>query len=124
MKEMYSDIFDGLITKYGLESHSYSKEKVVSLAEYSLWINHFIDRWGGRFVQGYYNLELAFLPEKWYKAIDGALELIEKDSPTFKIAQIKFKFGGIRINLFDISDEVFYGLEKLESVLYDDCFYY
>lgn len=121
---MYSDIFDDLITRYELKACSYSKENVVSLAEYSLWLKHFIDRWGDRFVQGYYNLELAFLPEKWYKSIDEALELVQKDSPTFKIAQIKFKCGGIRINLFDISDKVFYGIQKLEEVLYDDCFYY
>lgn len=118
------NIFEDIINKYKLEPNTYEADLIGSNEESTVWLEQFREKWQARFVSGYWNLEISGLPQRWLDAIDEALDLIEIESPEFKIAQIKIKFGGIRINLFDISSQVFYSLQELERVLYDDRFYY
>ena len=115
-------IFDPIIEKYKLESNSYEHDTLVQGNEYEAWLQSFLDKWGGRFIKGYWNLDVGYLPMRWCGALDEALDMIAEESPEFGIVQIKIKFGGIRIYLSDISDSISDGVEHLERVLYDDRF--
>lgn len=118
------NLFKSLEEKYSLKPNTYSNDTIISVEDYTKWISSLIERWGNRFIHGYYNLGLCPLPLRWHCSIWEALEVLEKDSPQFKIAQIKIKFGGLRLYLEDISSDALISVDILETLLYDDCFCY
>jgi len=120
----YNNIFDELITRYDLKADTYDTHPLMDLDFYQKWIKTFRENWGDRTVEGYWTFDLACLPELWYKVIDEAFEILNLNSPEFKILQVKLKYGGIRIYLEDISDDALYSVEELEKVLYESSLYY
>lgn len=114
-------IFENLIKKYNLQPNQ--NLEVCDLETYVRNSEHLLDKWENRLCQGCY-IDLALIPEVWFKAIDEALDTILEDSPGFIIYRVKIKCGGIRFQLGNISDAVFDGLQELERVLYDSRFVY
>lgn len=121
---MNDRLFDLIIAKHSLANNSYANSEIISIEEYGEWLAKFCNKWQHRFVKGYWNIDLGLHPKSWYAAIEDVLELVAELCPEFGICQIRIKFGGIRIYLSDISEDVFYSLDKLEDVLYDDDFVY
>lgn len=114
-------IFNQLIQKYDLRPNSYVYDKDFDRGYWTLYL---VKKWNSRVAEFHYGFDGLPNNVVWFQAIDEMLDIIEKDSPDFKIMQIKLKFGGIRIYLLNISDAVFGGIEKIEQVLYDEALIY
>lgn len=118
-----SNIFDSIIEKYNLESNTYDKDPIVSVENLVQWTKNFTEKWSSHFVGDFY-ISLCALPKRWLDSISEVIDIINVASPQFRIINIKIKFGGVRLNLVDISEEVFYSLREIENVLCDDRFYF
>lgn len=58
-------------------------------------------------------------PLIWYDVLDEFLAYVEEKCPEFEIYQIKIKFGGIRIYIGNISDEIQQEIYQLTSAMVD-----
>jgi len=93
------------------EDANFCKYKFKALKE--KYKNRVPDRWYG--FDGLGNPT----PYVWYEALEEFLEYVEQQCPQFEIYQIKIKFGGIRIYLGNISEEIQQDISKLTSVMTD-----
>lgn len=80
----------------------------------------FIAKWKPYNAEHYYGVDYADeVPEAWLDDIDSILEECKKETPDFKIFQLKIKFGGLRLYLQDVSEDMRTKVSKLEQKLYD-----
>ncbi len=114
-------IFSELITKYDLRPNSYV---YTANFDHKYWFDYLFYKWKPYIAENHYAFQALVSNEIWYRVIDEMLEIIKVDSPNFKIVQIKVKVGGIRIHLENIFDKVFYGVQVIEQVLYDESLIY
>lgn len=72
-----------------------------------------------RVEKGWYGYDLQACPPKWFEALEEFWELLEKDSPEFKVLQTKLKLGSARIYVDNISDDAQDAISMMEDVLFD-----
>lgn len=119
---------DELIQKYNLKADSYEltkfsptgelNEDVFFKASYAQ--NYLLRKWRDKIPDGWYGFDFGCnTPQVWYAVIEEFLQHVREKCPDFEIHQIKTKWGGIRIYLDKINDEIESEISKLESVLHD-----
>ena len=112
---------DKIIERYDLKPNSYD---TVHSRNYQIKHDSLITKWTDRICDGWYGFDLCNAPESWFGIIDEFLLEIQKIHPTFKILQIKTKYGHLRIYLsldesLDNDSNVYDYCEKLESVMFE-----
>jgi hypothetical protein len=119
-----------LIEKYNLKPDSYYHGNFNPyLVEYKNSIKHLCNsktdelqnKFKHRIPKGWYGFKGLGCPTplEWFKVLNQFLEYVEEQCPDFEIYQIKVKFGGIRIYLGNISEEIQQDISKLTGVMID-----
>lgn len=78
-------------------------------------------KWESYIGEGYYGFSIdPPCPEIWYDVVDDFLSYVREECPKFRISQIKIKYGGLKIYLVGIDDNIKLEIEELEKVLFDE----
>ena len=79
------------------------------------------ERFGKRVPPRWYGFDGLGIPTPiiWYDVLAEFLEYVEQQCPDFEIYQIKIKFGGIRIYLGNITNDVQQEIFELTSAMVD-----
>lgn len=116
-----------LIDSYKLKRNSYITDK--NLSKNSNNEDKFIkntnkffnEKWQNRIPTGWYGWDLGWnTPHFFFNVIDEFLEYVEKECPTFEIHQIKTKYGGLRIYLGNVSNEISKEIDQLQNILFEE----
>lgn len=79
------------------------------------------DKWDYKVGANWYGIEMTDrMPVVFYKVIDEFLDWMLINEPNFEIHQIKCKFGGIRVYIGNISEEIQDFCWNLSSLLFDE----
>lgn len=111
-----------LIAKFKLKPNSYyqSDPYTGNFPKISPPELQFLENWQCRTKKGWYGISIGQpAPDSWFLFLNEFLKLVEKDSPKFEILQIKMKFGGIRIYLDNVSENVNNSITEVEKLLCD-----
>lgn len=76
-------------------------------------------RYFNRVPDGYYGFDVACMPLNWLEALDEFLLELEKESPNFKIFNLKLKLGGLRFYADNVSENAKRCIALLEKVMCD-----
>lgn len=99
--------------KYNLKRNEYKTEELACTMELS-------EKWDYiRAKGGWYGISLGSVPASWIIILDEFLSWGLEKCPELRIQQIKIKFGGMRIYLEGLNNEVYDMKTKLEEVFYD-----
>ncbi len=119
-----------LIKKYNLVPNTYLKESPYNkLSPFVEGITRsqdewLLEKWDKYIPTGWYGFSLDPFPDICADAIDEFLEYVEKECRNFEILQIKLKFGGLRMYMGNINENIQKQCDLLMSVMKDERLFY